>query len=115
MYVAFYTALYIAFLFFKLNGAQMMMYNRLFNKSLKQYCTSLAIGGIFFVSVSGLSACQKNEENIGKGPAEIAGKQIDTAAVEASKELKQAAEATGKVIEKAGAKMQEKAKEAQHE
>lgn len=60
-----------------------------------------------------LSACQKTEDTAGKGPAEIAGKQIDKAAVEAGKELKHAAEKTGEVLEKTGAKMQEKAKEAQ--
>ncbi len=62
---------------------------------------------------AGLSGCQRSDDAAGKGPAEIAGKQIDKAAVEAGKELKQAAAATGKAIEQAGAKMQEKAKEAQ--
>lgn len=64
------------------------------------------------VIATGLTGCQRTDD-AGKGPAEIAGKQIDKAAVEAGKELKQAAQATGKAIENAGAKMQEKAKEAQ--
>jgi vacuolar-type H+-ATPase subunit H len=56
------------------------------------------------IGVAALTGCQK---------AEIAGKQIDKAAVEAGKELKQAAQEAGKAMENAGAKMQEKAKEAQ--
>jgi hypothetical protein len=64
------------------------------------------------IGVAALTGCQKTDEQ-GKGPAEIAGKQIDNAAVEAGKELKQAAQEAGKAMENAGAKMQEKAKEAQ--
>lgn len=75
-----------------------------------------AMNSLFLAAVllaAGLTGCQRSDDAAGKGPAEIAGKQLDKAAVEAGKELKQAAEATGRVIENAGAKMQEKAKEAQ--
>ena len=60
-----------------------------------------------------LSGCERTVETTDKGPAEIAGKQLDKAAVEAGRGLKQAAEETGRVIEQAGAKLQEKAQEAQ--
>ena len=60
-----------------------------------------------------LAGCQKPEDTAGKGPAEIAGRQIDKAAVEIGKGLKEAAGETGKAIEKAGERMQEKAQEAQ--
>jgi len=61
-----------------------------------------------------LTGCGRTEDaSSGQGPAEVAGKQLDKAAIEAGRGLKQAAEETGKVIEKAGAKLQEKAQEAQ--
>jgi hypothetical protein len=74
-----------------------------------------ALGTTFAIllATAGLAGCDKPVDNAGKGPAEIAGKQIDKAAVEAGKELKSAAQKTGEVIEQAGAKLQEKAKEAQ--
>lgn len=64
------------------------------------------------IGAAALAGCQKTDTE-GKGPAEVAGKQIDKAAVEAGKELKQAAQEAGKAMENAGAKIQEKAKEAQ--
>ncbi len=60
-----------------------------------------------------MSGCQPNKDASGQGPAEVAGKKLDQAAVVAGRELKQAAEKTGEVIEKAGVKLQEKAEEAQ--
>ena len=74
---------------------------------------TLCITTALLMATAILSGCEKSSENAGKGPAEIAGKQIDKAAAVAGKELKQAAQETGKAIEHAGAKMQEKAKEAQ--
>jgi hypothetical protein len=74
-------------------------------------CSHLMFAALLVAGVT-LTGCQK-ADNEGKGPAEVAGKQIDKAAVEAGKELKEAAAATGKAMENAGAKMQEKAKEAQ--
>ncbi len=73
---------------------------------------SRALLPLLLAAAFGLTACQKTDAE-GKGPAEIAGKQIDKAAVEAGKHLKEAAQQTGAVIEKAGEKMQEKAQEAQ--
>ena len=68
---------------------------------------SLALGA------ATLAGCQKSENSAGQGPAEVAGKQLDKAAVVAGKELKQAAEKTGELMQKAGEKIQEQAKEAQ--
>ena len=78
----------------------------------RRLAACLTTATVLLAACAAMSACQKSD-NEGKGPAEIAGKQIDKAAVEAGKELKQAAEVTGKAIENAGAKLQEKAKEAQ--
>ena len=77
-------------------------------------CPPLAhlLSTVLLGALVSLAGCNKTD-NDGKGPAEVAGKQLDKAAVQAGKELKQAAEITGKAIENAGAKMQEKAKEAQ--
>lgn len=77
----------------------------------KNAMNACCLAAVLFAT--GLTGCQRSDDAAGKGPAEIAGKQIDKAAVEAGKELKQAAQATGKAIENAGAKMQEKAREAQ--
>ena len=59
----------------------------------------------------GFGFVEMADDTAGKGPAEIAGKQIDKAAVEAGKELKEVAQETGKALEKAGAKLQEKVQE----
>lgn len=67
--------------------------------------------GMVLVALSTLGACEKTGDNAGKGPAEIAGKEIDKAAAVAGKELKQAAKETGVALEKAGAKLQEKVQE----
>jgi len=75
--------------------------------------TTLLVAGVLCGASLALSGCQRTEETASKGPAEIAGKQLDRAAVEAGRGLKQAAEETGRVIEKAGAKLQQKAQEAQ--
>jgi len=75
--------------------------------------TTLLTAGVLCSASLAVAGCQRTEETAGKGPAEIVGKQLDRAAVEAGRGLKQAAEETGKVIEKAGAKLQEKAQEAQ--
>ncbi len=69
--------------------------------------TALTLGAVT------LAGCQKPADSTGKGPAEVAGKQLDKAAVVAGQELKQAAEKTGELMQKAGEKIQEKAKEAQ--
>ncbi|MES2830883.1 MAG: hypothetical protein V4695_02690 [Pseudomonadota bacterium] len=83
-------------------------------QSIKQnrFAKLLSVGVLCGAGIV-LSACERTVETADKGPAEIAGKQLDKAAVEAGRGLKQAAEETGKVIEKAGAKLQEKAQEAQ--
>lgn len=64
-----------------------------------------------------LPGCERVENSAAKGPtegpAETAGKQLDKAAVEASRGLKRAAEETGKAIENAGIKLQEKAQASQ--
>ncbi|GAC1427793.1 MAG: hypothetical protein NVSMB6_27920 [Burkholderiaceae bacterium] len=80
---------------------------------LMRRAATLGAGCALISTLTLITACQKSEDTAGKGPAEIAGKQIDKATVEAGKELKQAAQKTGEVIERAGAKMQEKAREAQ--
>ena len=73
--------------------------------------SSLLIATALTLGAAALAGCQKPEA--GKGPAEVAGKELDKAAVVAGKELKQAAEKTGELMQKAGEKIQEKAKEAQ--
>ncbi len=73
--------------------------------------TTLLNAGMLLVALCTLGACEKTGENAGKGPAEIAGKEIDKAAVVAGKELKEAAKETGAALEKAGAKLQEKVQE----
>lgn len=75
--------------------------------------TLVLVASVLLAAATGLTGCQKTDDTAGKGPAEIAGKQLDKAAVEVGKELKRAAEVTGVAIERAGEKMQEKAKEAQ--
>lgn len=67
--------------------------------------------GMLLAALASLGACEKTGENAGKGPAEIAGKQIDKAAVVAGKQLKEAAKETGAALEKAGEKLQEKAQD----
>lgn len=73
--------------------------------------TTFLKAGMLLAAALSLVACEKTGENAGKGPAEIAGKQIDKAAVVAGKELKEAAKETGAALEKAGAKLQEKVQE----
>ena len=75
--------------------------------------SSLLIVATLTLGAATLAGCQKPEDSAGKGPAEVAGKELDEAAVVAGKELKQAAEKTGELIQKAGEKIQERAKEAQ--
>ena len=72
---------------------------------------ALLNAGIMLAALCTLGACEKTGDNAGKGPAEIAGKEIDKAAAVAGKELKQAAKETGAALEKAGAKLQEKVQE----
>ncbi len=67
--------------------------------------------GMLLAALSTLGACEQSAGTAGKGPAEIAGKEIDKAAIVAGKELKQAAKETGAALEKAGAKLQEKVQE----
>ena len=74
---------------------------------------SLLITASLALGIATLAGCQKPENAAGQGPAEVAGKQLDKAAVVAGQELKQAAEKTGELMQKAGEKIQEKAKEAQ--
>ena len=59
-----------------------------------------------------LSACQKNDNAAGKGPAEKAGQQLDQAAAKAAVEINKAAEQAGKGLEKAGESLQNAAKDA---
>ena len=72
--------------------------------------TFLKAGMLLAVALT-LVACEKSADNAGKGPAEIACKEIDKAAVVAGKELKEVAKETGAALEKAGAKLQEKVQE----
>lgn len=72
----------------------------------------LTIGVLGSASLA-LTGCNRNVDSGEKGPAEVAGKELDRAAIQAGRELKEAARETGKVIEKAGARLQEKAEEAQ--
>ena len=75
--------------------------------------SSVLIACTLTLGAAALSGCNKPVDSNGKGPAEVAGKQLDKAAVVAGQELKQAAEKTGELMQKAGEKIQEKAKEAQ--
>ena len=77
------------------------------------FAVSVLKTAFLVAALTALSGCQKSEETAGQGPAEIAGRQIDKAAIEVGKGLKQAAGETGRAIEKAGERMQEKAQEAQ--
>lgn len=74
---------------------------------------SLFVAATVTLAAAALAGCDKPVDSNGKGPAEVAGKQLDKAAVVAGQELKQAAEKTGELMQKAGEKIQEKAKEAQ--
>ena len=78
-----------------------------------QTISALLMAASLALGAASLAGCQKPENSAGQGPAEVAGKQLDKAAVVAGKELKQAAEKTGELMQKAGEKIQEQAKEAQ--
>jgi hypothetical protein len=78
------------------------------------------------ILAAGLTACQKQESASGQGPAEQAGKVIDSAASKAGTELskagevigqtmEKAAEKGGQAMEKAGEKMQSTAQESKSE
>jgi hypothetical protein len=78
-------------------------------KSLTMLSSTLAL-------VVCVSACQQKEAEATagqQGPAEIAGKHIDQAAVKAGEQLNKVAEEAGKGLAKAGEKLQNAAQEAQ--
>jgi hypothetical protein len=70
---------------------------------------------ITVLAIASLAACEKKEASSGAGPAEQAGKQLDSAASKAGEELNKAAAKAGEKMQEAGQKLQEKASEAQNE
>ena len=70
---------------------------------------------IAILSIASLAACEKKESSAEAGPAEKAGKQLDSAAVKAGEELNKAAAIAGEKMQEAGKKLQEKATEAKNE
>lgn len=79
-------------------------------KNLTQTLSIAVIG----LALMGLSACHKPDDvSTTKGPAETAGAKIDAATAKAATELNKLGEKAGEGLEKAGAKMQNAARDAQ--
>ena len=80
---------------------------------MKQLNKIIVIPALMLV-LAGLSACNKPEETSAKGPAEAAGAKIDEVAAKAAIELNKLGEKAGQGLEKAGASMQNAARDAQN-
>jgi hypothetical protein len=82
--------------------------------SMKHHSWTRSVA-IAVLAIASLAACQKKEASAGAGPAEQAGKQLDSAASKAGEELNKAAAKAGEKMQEAGQKLQEKASEAKSE
>lgn len=78
------------------------------NQSNKKIA-ALLIAGCFGLA---LTACDKNEPDRARGPAETAGEKIDEATATAAEKINEAASAAGRSIERAGEKLHDKAEDA---
>lgn len=72
---------------------------------------ALSLAGFFGLA---LAACDKNEPDSARGPAEKAGEKIDQASETAVEKINEAASAAGRSIERAGEKLHDKAEDAKN-